>query len=812
MCNHIYTANYKRMPGTMGERCPYREFYAKVGSAAVHDAAATLPVDDRGKCIFHSRDIPWKRENDFDGHYQRLLRLLAADSEVKYYDFAEFIFVGGRTSESSGRNHLHIANESFQKPAYFIAATFVDTLTLEAVHFPPGSSFREASFAGNLKVTNAEFRNVDLAGADFQGLVFFTKVELISYISFSKARFSATSKGHVIKFENCQCDAIADFSDATFELGDESTVEFRRIRFSEAVDFKNVRFHCQVIFSDVSFAGETEFIDTSFGTIRSSARYRGSAVEFNRIEVRAGAVLRFESTDPQQKMFDHDVQFSFSQPPIGLIRFQNVNFSNINAASRKHLSDLCRLGKVEIGSGCIKYRFQTKIRRISISDGNAPLILEICQTFATYFTLWNGFNLGVEIVERNKEEVHFFYFTDEDISEAVFRERLAATEQHLWSLLSVRTYQQLSDLEGHSAPARLPDKENAVVNAIDGVMAMVSIFFRATARIAFGRWKEGDTRALLGAIRFSNDDLETRAQALHRLLLERYTGTTLIAINKELNMGLPPMIGGRQEESTNHIADIVILTAIEVERRAVCDAFGFGDGNRIKRRGRWYWQGPLILKDGSALEVVVAQPADMGQVEATALTKDVLLDWKPRAALLVGIAASTDPKDVKLGDVVVGSSIWYYERGKVTPQGIIPQPEVIQADSGFLNHFTGLTIWNGEVGIERPKNKESKPKVHRGVIASGERVIADEVVRDEIASGHRKIIAIAMEDYGFSRVISQCPDPVRYLVIRGICDYATERKDDKWHNYAARAAAAFAKHFLLDEALNPRTEVARPHV
>lgn len=336
---------------------------------------------------------------------------------------------------------------------------------------------------------------------------------------------------------------------------------------------------------------------------------------------------------------------------------------------------------------------------------------------------------------------------------------------------------------------------------------MVSILFRVGIRITVGKWKEADTRALAGAIRFNNDDLETRAQGLHQFIADRYTGTALIAINKEQNMGLHPMIFLPREESIEQTIDVAILTAIEVERRAVCKAFGFGDGHRIRKGGRWYWRGQLDLEDGSALDVVVAQPVDMGQVEATALTKDVLLGWKPRAALLVGIAASTDPKEVKLGDVVVGRSIWYFEHGKNTPQGIKPQPEVMQADSGFLNHFTGLTMWNGEVGVGRPDGSESKPKVHRGVIASGEQVIANKVVRDEIASGHRKIIAIAMEDYGFNRAIWQNPERVRHLVIRGICDYATEHKDDKWHKYAAGAAAAFAKHFLLDGALNTRTRV-----
>ena len=251
--------------------------------------------------------------------------------------------------------------------------------------------------------------------------------------------------------------------------------------------------------------------------------------------------------------------------------------------------------------------------------------------------------------------------------------------------------------------------------------------------------------------------------------------------------------------------DFAILTAIQVERKAVCAALGFGSDQRVKRGGRVYWRGFLPLPDGSSYQLVVAQPSDMGQVEATSLTKDVLHEWKPAAAILVGIAASTNPTKVKLGDIVVGKSVWYYEHGKVTPNGTEPQADMIQSDAELLKHFTGLADWDGEVEAERPDGSENRPKIHAGVIASGEKVIADEAVRNHIASAQRKIIAIAMEDYGFSRAVSHSPEHVRHLVIRGVCDDGSPAKDDQWHEYAATAAAAFAKHFLLDRPLEPRT-------
>jgi nucleoside phosphorylase len=270
---------------------------------------------------------------------------------------------------------------------------------------------------------------------------------------------------------------------------------------------------------------------------------------------------------------------------------------------------------------------------------------------------------------------------------------------------------------------------------------------------------------------------------------------------------------GTDQDADGVPIDFAILTAIEVERKAVCAALGLGKSHRVKKEGRIYWRGRLALGDGDAYEIVVAQPTDMGQVEAAVLANDVIRVWKPAAALLVGIAATTDPKKVKLGDVVVGRSIWYYEHGKVTPDGKKPQPEMMPADARLLQHLAGLAEWDHQIMAPRPDGTNATPKLHQGVIASGEKVIAAEAVRDDIASGHRKIIALAMEEYGFTRAMWQSERRVHHLVIRGICDEASSAKDDGWHEYAAAAVASFAKHFLLDRPLepHPRPDAASNH-
>ncbi|KAF3927102.1 hypothetical protein AA313_de0207110 [Arthrobotrys entomopaga] len=80
--------------------------------------------------------------------------------------------------------------------------------------------------------------------------------------------------------------------------------------------------------------------------------------------------------------------------------------------------------------------------------------------------------------------------------------------------------------------------------------------------------------------------------------------------------------------------------------------------------------------------------------------------------------------------------------------------------------------------------------IHYGLIASGNQVIKDAKRRDEInESLGGAILCFEMEAAGLM-------DDFPCLVIRGICDYADERKNKDWQEYAAAIAAAFAKELL----------------
>ena len=90
--------------------------------------------------------------------------------------------------------------------------------------------------------------------------------------------------------------------------------------------------------------------------------------------------------------------------------------------------------------------------------------------------------------------------------------------------------------------------------------------------------------------------------------------------------------------------------------------------------------------------------------------------------------------------------------------------------------------------VHRSHRRNNEPRIHHGVILSGNQVIKDAQTRDDLARTHNAL-CVEMEAAGLK-------DDFPCLVIRGICDYADSHKTKKWQPYASAAAAAFAKELL----------------
>jgi nucleoside phosphorylase len=90
--------------------------------------------------------------------------------------------------------------------------------------------------------------------------------------------------------------------------------------------------------------------------------------------------------------------------------------------------------------------------------------------------------------------------------------------------------------------------------------------------------------------------------------------------------------------------------------------------------------------------------------------------------------------------------------------------------------------------VHREHRASKEPKIHYGLIASGNQVMKDGRTRDHLAQ-ELGVLCFEMEAAG---LMNQLP----CLVIRGICDYSDSHKNKKWQGYAAVTAAAYGKMLL----------------
>lgn len=264
--------------------------------------------------------------------------------------------------------------------------------------------------------------------------------------------------------------------------------------------------------------------------------------------------------------------------------------------------------------------------------------------------------------------------------------------------------------------------------------------------------------------------------ATQRVLAERNPAATMLPLY-ELYDAIPA-----------ERADVLVVTALTEEYEAVLAALD--DEQPTDHSVR------LTVTDdeGGDWLVRVVNMAEMGSVGAALKTRDALFRTKAFHVVLVGICAGV-PGEVDLEDVVVPKSILYFESAKIGAGGEERGDESRECDPDVLRHAGVRAAALREEGITLLADGR--------VMASGEKVVANEVFRLGLQSRHRKLAAVDMESYGVVRAAEAAGR--RATVIKGVCDMADEAKNDKHHKQAAEAAARVLLHLLRSGAFRSRS-------
>jgi nucleoside phosphorylase len=343
-----------------------------------------------------------------------------------------------------------------------------------------------------------------------------------------------------------------------------------------------------------------------------------------------------------------------------------------------------------------------------------------------------------------------------------------------------------------------------------------------------------------GEAPLSSDDSESESEAdngFHDSGLGTSTGPTPSVNEESLEL---PQLSSLPDGLAYRDYEVGIVCALSAELLAVRALFDCDHGSlkRVERDPNSYCLGSM-----NGLNVVAAglPVDDYGNNSATNVASHMVRTFQRiKFCLLVGIGGGvpSSANDIRLGDVIVGTSVIQYDMGKHIQDSKFTMTREKQRPSAFLGSVItkiqsespttlSSTLRNNvekissaykeckfpgikndrlfkshsihktsEVTCEKCTGISEKrcdrpsivPRIFYGLVASGNQVMRDARLRDRLGQ-ENNVLCFDMEAAGVVRS-TDC------LIIRGICDYADSHKNKDWQKYASATAAAYAKYFL----------------
>ncbi|MDD1725206.1 MAG: NACHT domain-containing protein, partial [Methanospirillum sp.] len=261
--------------------------------------------------------------------------------------------------------------------------------------------------------------------------------------------------------------------------------------------------------------------------------------------------------------------------------------------------------------------------------------------------------------------------------------------------------------------------------------------------------------------------------------------------------------------------DIAILTILPEEYNAVHSLLinPTKISGTPKNPNNFAWVTGEILYEDTSYRVVLGLAGNPGVIQGANITTEAIRLWNPTSIFLVGIAGGMKRKDLKLGDVVIANSIWFYDYGKIGAEFEPRNRYRYPADNPLLR--LSLLVqdgWQQMIQSRKPGQEAAQSKALHGLIASGNQVVDNpnypffqSVIKTDTA---REILAVEMEGAGAADAVSQQNESgkhIGFLMIRGISDMISENsrsidahhdERDLWKKYAAESAAAFTVRLI----------------
>ena len=172
--------------------------------------------------------------------------------------------------------------------------------------------------------------------------------------------------------------------------------------------------------------------------------------------------------------------------------------------------------------------------------------------------------------------------------------------------------------------------------------------------------------------------------------------------------------------------------------------------------------------------------------------------------LFTGVAGSGDTK-VEVGDIVIAESLVQHD---MDASPLFPRYEVpltglakFQTDAGLSGQLTDAAHgfvkidFLAVIGVEDRRDfRLDQPKVHRGLIASGDQFVSSRIQIESLNSSHPGLLAVEMEGAAVAQVCFELGIP--FAVMRTISDNANEGAAIDFMRFVKSVAARYAFHIV----------------
>jgi adenosylhomocysteine nucleosidase len=190
----------------------------------------------------------------------------------------------------------------------------------------------------------------------------------------------------------------------------------------------------------------------------------------------------------------------------------------------------------------------------------------------------------------------------------------------------------------------------------------------------------------------------------------------------------------------------------------------------------------------------------IGKVAAAATAATLIERFKVTHILFTGVAGSANDQ-VQIGDIVIADGLMQHDMdaSPLFPRFEIPltglscfasdqwlNTQVMQAINAFLEHDF-LTLISA---ADRARFTLHQPRVHRGLIASGDEFIDSQIKLGELKQVLPDLLAVEMEGAAVAQVCYEFGVP--FTVIRTISDGANEDAPINFMQFIERIAARYA--------------------